>query len=212
MENWKNHPKKLLRIGQTPFSHCPAQATANSPKLIFHVMKFRDQTSVLLSVMLCWPVWWKKSYLWCSVLSPVRVKVRLMVAQTSSTLISMFIGVEFCRAGSTKSTWHGSESRLIVRYIIIQNVPAFHDFWFHWVIMKCGDHETIFRLKPQNGSKHFQKSTFWAFFQEDMMFFSHSYTIFKSCCIKQGKWLTSDKIDSGDSNNTQNIKTIDQCW
>ena len=26
-----------------------------------------------------------------------------MVAQTSSTLISMFIGVEFCRAGSTKS-------------------------------------------------------------------------------------------------------------
>ena len=45
-------PKKLLRIGPDPFFHSPAQATVHSPKLIFHVMKFRDQKSVLLSVNL----------------------------------------------------------------------------------------------------------------------------------------------------------------
>ena len=36
---------------QTPFSHGLAQATAHSPKLISHIKKLRDQTSVLLSVM-----------------------------------------------------------------------------------------------------------------------------------------------------------------
>ena len=33
-----------------PLFHSPAQTTAHSPELIFHIMKSRDQTSVLLSV------------------------------------------------------------------------------------------------------------------------------------------------------------------
>ena len=41
--------KKLI-IGPTPFFHSPAQTTAHSAELIFHIMKSRDQTSVLLSV------------------------------------------------------------------------------------------------------------------------------------------------------------------
>ena len=35
---------------QTLLFHSPAQTTAHSPELIFHIMKSRDQTSVLLSV------------------------------------------------------------------------------------------------------------------------------------------------------------------
>ena len=46
----KNRPEKLLIIGPTHFFHSPAQTTAHSPKLIFHIMKSRNQTSVLLSV------------------------------------------------------------------------------------------------------------------------------------------------------------------
>ena len=42
----KNTPKSCSESTQTPFSHGPA----HSPKLISHIMKFRDQTSVLLSV------------------------------------------------------------------------------------------------------------------------------------------------------------------
>jgi hypothetical protein len=41
----------LLIIGPNPFFHSPAQTTAHSPELIFHIMKSRDQTSVLLSVV-----------------------------------------------------------------------------------------------------------------------------------------------------------------
>ena len=49
--------------------------------------------------------------------------------------------------------------------IVIQEVPTFHEFWFQRVIMKCRDHEFwgLFLLK---GFKHFQKSTFWAFFMK----------------------------------------------
>jgi hypothetical protein len=43
-------PQKLLIIGPTLFFHSPAQTTAHSPEWIFHIMKSRDQTSVLLSV------------------------------------------------------------------------------------------------------------------------------------------------------------------
>ena len=46
----KNTQKSCSESAQTPFSHGPAQATAHSPKLISHIKKFRDQTSVLLSV------------------------------------------------------------------------------------------------------------------------------------------------------------------
>ena len=46
----KNGSQKLLIIGPDPFSHSPAQATAHSQKLFFHITKSRDQTSVLLSV------------------------------------------------------------------------------------------------------------------------------------------------------------------
>ena len=53
-----------------------------------------------------------------------------------------------------------------------------HISWFF--LPKC-NHEmrgswipgTVCCVKPQNGSKSFQKSTFWAFFHEIMMFFSH---------------------------------------
>ena len=38
----------LLRIGPDPFF--PQSSPGHSPKLIFHIMKSRDQTSVLLSV------------------------------------------------------------------------------------------------------------------------------------------------------------------
>ena len=37
---------------------------------------------------------------------------------------------------------------------VIQEVPAFRDFWFQRVIMKCGDHEFrglfLNSVKPQN--------------------------------------------------------------
>ena len=51
-ENMKNGPQKLLIIGPNPFfqQSSPAKTTAHSPELIFHIMKSRDQTSVLLSV------------------------------------------------------------------------------------------------------------------------------------------------------------------
>ena len=35
---------------QTLLSHSPAQTTAHSPELIFHIMKVRNQASTLLSV------------------------------------------------------------------------------------------------------------------------------------------------------------------
>ena len=47
----KTTQKSCSESAQTPFSHSPAQATANSPELILHNKKFRDQTSVLLSVV-----------------------------------------------------------------------------------------------------------------------------------------------------------------
>ena len=48
-EKVKKRASKVI-IGPTPFFHSPAQTTAQSPELIFHIMKSRDQTSVLLSV------------------------------------------------------------------------------------------------------------------------------------------------------------------
>ena len=47
----KTSQKSCSESTQTPFSHGPAQASAHSPKLISHFMKFRDQTSVLLFVL-----------------------------------------------------------------------------------------------------------------------------------------------------------------
>ena len=52
MKNWKNDPKRLLRIGPDPFFPQSSPVSAHSQKLIFHIVKFRDQTSVLLSVFL----------------------------------------------------------------------------------------------------------------------------------------------------------------
>ena len=42
--------KSYSLSAQTLLSHSPAQTTAHSQELIFHIMKSRDQTSVLLSV------------------------------------------------------------------------------------------------------------------------------------------------------------------
>ena len=47
----KNTQKSCSESAQTPFSHGPAQATAHSPKLISHIKKFRDQTSVQCSLI-----------------------------------------------------------------------------------------------------------------------------------------------------------------
>ena len=44
----KNGPQKLLIIGPNPF--ISQSSPDHSPELIFHIMKSRDQTSVLLSV------------------------------------------------------------------------------------------------------------------------------------------------------------------
>ena len=46
----KNGPQKLLIIGPNLLFHSPAQPTAHNPELIFQIIKFREQASVLLSV------------------------------------------------------------------------------------------------------------------------------------------------------------------
>ena len=52
-EKLKKPPKKVAHNRPRPFySTVQPRPTANSPKLIFHIMKSRDQTSVLLSVVL----------------------------------------------------------------------------------------------------------------------------------------------------------------
>jgi len=51
-EKLKKTPKKVAHNRPRPFySTVQPRPTANSPKLIFHIMKSRDQTSVLLSVV-----------------------------------------------------------------------------------------------------------------------------------------------------------------
>jgi hypothetical protein len=42
--------QKLLIIGPNLFFHSPAQATAHSPELTFHIMNMSQDTSVSLSV------------------------------------------------------------------------------------------------------------------------------------------------------------------
>jgi hypothetical protein len=49
-EKVKKQASKVAHNQPNPFFHSPAQTTAQSPELIFHIMKSRDQTSVLLSV------------------------------------------------------------------------------------------------------------------------------------------------------------------
>ena len=52
---WKSEKtglKSCSYLAQTLLCHRPAQATAQSPKSTFHIKKSRDQTSVLLSVVL----------------------------------------------------------------------------------------------------------------------------------------------------------------
>ena len=57
----KNGPRKLLIISPNPFFHSQAQSTVNSPELIFHILKCREQASILLSVHLC-KSWWQEKY------------------------------------------------------------------------------------------------------------------------------------------------------
>ena len=53
-EKGKKQASKVAHNLLRPFfSHTPAQATAHSPKLIFHNIKSQDQTSVLLFVVSC---------------------------------------------------------------------------------------------------------------------------------------------------------------
>ena len=51
MNSKKNRPQKLLIIGPNLFFHSPAQPTAHSPELIFHIIKMSQDTSVSLSVL-----------------------------------------------------------------------------------------------------------------------------------------------------------------
>ena len=52
-EKVKKRASKVAHNRPRPFfPTVQAQATAHSPELIFHIMKSRDQTSVLLSVVL----------------------------------------------------------------------------------------------------------------------------------------------------------------
>ena len=51
MKTLKNRPQKLLIIGPDPF--ISQSSPDHSPESIFHIMKSRDQTSVLLSVLIC---------------------------------------------------------------------------------------------------------------------------------------------------------------
>ena len=50
MKTLKNGPQKLLIIGPNLFFHSPAQPTAHSPKLIFHIINMSQNSSVSLSV------------------------------------------------------------------------------------------------------------------------------------------------------------------
>ena len=56
LKTFKNGPQKLLTIGPTPFFYSQVQATANSPELIFHIIKCQEQASVLLSVPNMWSI------------------------------------------------------------------------------------------------------------------------------------------------------------
>jgi hypothetical protein len=47
-KSWKNRPQKLLIIGPNLLFH----STAHSPELIFHIIKCREQASVLFSVIM----------------------------------------------------------------------------------------------------------------------------------------------------------------
>jgi hypothetical protein len=51
MKTLKDGPQKLLIIGPNLFFHSPAQPTAHSPDLIFHIMNMSQDTSVSLSVI-----------------------------------------------------------------------------------------------------------------------------------------------------------------
>ena len=69
--------------------------------------------------------------------------------------------------------------------------------WF--LVPKC-NHEmqgswilgTVFSVKPRNGSKSFQKSTFWALFHEILMFFPIE-TAFSSVQL-HAKWISYNKL------------------
>ena len=50
LENIKKRPQKLLIIGPKLFFHKKDPAAQTSPELIFHIIKCREQASVLLSV------------------------------------------------------------------------------------------------------------------------------------------------------------------
>jgi hypothetical protein len=52
MKTLKNGPQKLLIIGPNLFFHSPAQPTAHSPELIFHIINMSQDTSVSLSLIL----------------------------------------------------------------------------------------------------------------------------------------------------------------
>jgi len=51
LENIKKRPQKLLIIGLKLFFHKYGLAAQTSPELIFHIIKCREQASVLLSVV-----------------------------------------------------------------------------------------------------------------------------------------------------------------
>ena len=70
--------------------------------------------------------------------------------------------------------------------IPIQEVPAFRDFWFQRVIMKCGDYEFRGQCKTLKWVQKILKVHFWSLFSKIPVFNPASsevtlHKIFKSC-------------------------------
>ena len=75
MKNWKKTLKKVAHNRPKPYySTVQPRSTAHSPKLIFHIMKSRDQRSVLLSVEASIH---QHSFLWgsCEIYSHKKIRV-----------------------------------------------------------------------------------------------------------------------------------------
>ena len=85
----KTTQKSCSESAQTPFSHGPAQATAHSPKLISHIKKFRNQTSVLSSVGILLPRFLMVSFLWSGVNVLPGINLQFIIEEKLHEMISL---------------------------------------------------------------------------------------------------------------------------
>ena len=125
----------------------------------------------------------------------------------SSMLLNIFFSISFLGKEYALSSFKKSFINLCnlaiqnnINVNKIQDISyALKFFWNHntggsrisWFLVPNGNHEmrgswiprTVFSVKPQNGSKSFLKSTFWAFFHEILIFFSPIVIAAFSCLI-----------------------------